>query len=106
MQAITPLIISSFIAALVSAVVSSLFTRAKTSTRKQIEKQEAFQQGMRALLWGELKQMHLDAAKAGGLTTEERHQLENVYKAYHALGGNGTGTRLHDEAMNLPVKTS
>ena len=105
MQEILPLIISSFIAAFVSAIVSSIYTRAKSVTQKQIESQKAFQQGMRALLWGELKQMHSEAQLKGGLDTEERHQLENVYNAYHALGGNGTGTRLHEEAMNLPVLT-
>lgn len=105
MDAFIPLIISSTIAALVSAIVSSIYTRAKCATQKQLEAQKAFQQGMRALLWAELKQLHIDAHDANGMTTEERHHLDNVYEAYHALGGNGTGTRLHEEAMNLPVLT-
>ena len=105
MQTLIPLIISSFVAALVSAIVASVYTRAKTATQRQIEKQEAFQKGMRALLWGELKRVHADGKVENGLTTEDRHHLEEVYMAYHSLGGNGTGTHLHDEAMNFPVKT-
>lgn len=105
LEPVLPLVISSFVAALVSAIVSSIYTRAKTVAQEQIESQKAFQQGMRALLWAELKQLHILAQEHGGLDTEERHHLENVYEAYHALGGNGTGTRLHEEAMNLPVLT-
>ena len=37
------------------------------------------------------------------MEVEERRHLENVYSAYHNIGGNGTGTRLYEESMHLPV---
>ena len=30
--------------------------------------------------------------------------IEALYDAYHRLGGNGTGTRLYQTAVNLPIK--
>jgi len=39
----------------------------------------------------------------GGLTVVDRKHLESVYAAYHGLGGNGTGTRLYEDAMRQPV---
>lgn len=61
------------------------------------------QDGMRALLWRELKNIHAEAVAQEGLDVEDRRHLENVYSAYHAIGGNGTGTRLYEESMRLPL---
>ena len=30
--------------------------------------------------------------------------LEYLYRSYHALGGNGTGTELYNRAKGLPIK--
>ena len=43
-----------------------------------------------------IKQGHIDM---GGLKN-----LEYLYKSYHALGGNGTGTELYNRAKALPIR--
>lgn len=101
---------STLLAAVVSAAVSSLVAALKAGGRKAIERteadralDEAMRAGMRALLWRELQLIHAHAADNGGMTVAERRHLESVYQAYHALGGNGTGTRLYEDAMRQPV---
>ena len=42
-----------------------------------------------------IKQGHIDM---GGLKN-----IEYLYKSYHALGGNGTGTELYNRAKALPL---
>ena len=103
---------TAIISSLASAIVASCvaLVRSKSNkTLKQMEKEreemDALKLGMRALLWEQLNEIFAKAKEQNGLSVEERHNLTNVYEAYHALGGNGTGTRLHDEAMNLPVLT-
>ena len=32
------------------------------------------------------------------------HIFEHLYKAYHALGGNGTGTEIYKRVKELPMK--
>ena len=103
---------TAIISSLASAIVASCvaLVRSKSNkTLKQMEKEreemDALKLGMRALLWEQLNEIYAKAKAQNGLSVEERHNLTNVYEAYHALGGNGTGTRLHDEAMNLPVLT-
>lgn len=59
--------------------------------------------GLCELLWRELKTIHREAEEKGGMTIDERQHLEQVYESYHSLGGNGTGTRLYDDAMKLRV---
>ena len=101
---------STLLTAVISAVVSSLVAMLKAGGRKAIERteaekasDEAMRAGMRALLWRELQVIHATAMDKGGLAVPERRHLESVYSAYHGLGGNGTGTRLFEDAMNMPV---
>lgn len=103
-------IASTLLTAVISAAVSSLVAVLKAGGEKAIERteaekasDEAMRAGMRALLWRELQTIHAHAMDQGGLTVAERRHLESVYSAYHALGGNGTGTRLFEDAMNMPV---
>jgi hypothetical protein len=101
-------VVSSIASAIIASIVALI--RNKTSKNvKQLEKEQAemdaLKIGMRALLWQEINDIYMRGKHAGGLSVDQRHNLENVYAAYHGLGGNGTGTRLHDEAMELSVLT-
>lgn len=37
------------------------------------------------------------------ITLRELKNLEHIYNAYHALGGNGTGTELYERCKELPI---
>lgn len=95
--------ITSLVSGLVGALVATLIGMAKDKRRSDSASDQALRDGMRCLLWRELKNIHADAAAAGGMDIEERRHLEGVYNAYHGIGGNGTGTRLFEESMSLPV---
>lgn len=103
-------ITSTLLTAIISAVVSSLVATVKAGGKKAVERSEAekaaneaMRAGMRALLWRELQVIHAHAVAQGGLTVEERRHLESVYGAYHVNDGNGTGTRLYNDSMSMPV---
>lgn len=104
---ITQIVITSALTTLVGAVVGALVASAisyfKSVKQGHDDTNDAIRDGMRALLWRELKNIHSEAAARGGMDTEERKHLESVYKAYHGIGGNGTGTRLYEDAMNKPL---
>lgn len=38
------------------------------------------------------------------LSIEELDDLEHLYNAYHALGGNGTGTEIFKRVKELPIR--
>lgn len=41
----------------------------------------------------------------GYASIEQKEQADNIYRVYHnQLGGNGVGTHLYEEIINLPVK--
>lgn len=91
--------ISAVVGALVGAMTSHLGKRAEANAAEG----KGMREGMRALLWRELRNIHSEAAADGGMDVAGRRHLENVYSAYHDIGGNGTGTRLYEESMHLPV---
>lgn len=95
--------ITAIISSLASALVASIVASSKSRIKKEKQTMDALNAGMRALLWRELNDIHKEALTDGGMTPDERHNLEQVYNAYHQIGGNGTGTRIYEEAMKLPV---
>lgn len=110
MESLAAIVITDIVSCVVATCVASVVATVKAQGRKVSEKSErerveseAMKAGMRALLWAELQRIHERAMAHGGLTVEERRHLESVYAAYHGLGGNGTGTRLYTDAMNMPV---
>ena len=110
MASLAQIVVTTTVSCLVSAMVAACVATVKAQGRKASERaerereaSEALKAGMRALLWAELQRIHERAMAQGGLTVEERRHLESVYAAYHGLGGNGTGTRLYEDAMRQPV---
>lgn len=95
--------ITTVVASLASALVASVIASGTSHLKKGKTDYEALKCGMRALLWRELQIIHTQATEQKGLDVEERRHLESVYEAYHAIGGNGTGSRIYDEAMKMPV---
>lgn len=63
--------------------------------------------GIRALLRAEIirvyNKYHDDL---GYCPIYVKQSIEDIYKQYHALKGNGVGTQLHDAIMALPTEPS
>jgi len=91
-----------FVAA-IAAVSASIVAPVVNFFLQKASNKGALAQGMRALLWREICTIHRECVANKGITLEEREHLESVYQAYHAINGNGTGTRLYQEATNLPT---
>lgn len=66
------------------------------SHKREEAKDKAMEEGMRTLLHAELTeiyQRHVEAGIPISLRTQE--EAWHIYRAYHALGGNGTGTEMY-----------
>lgn len=65
---------------------------------------KAMEKGMRAILRQQLIDYHAQYVASGAACPVSiKEQATKVYEAYHALGGNGTGTRLWEEIMAAHV---
>lgn len=66
---------------------------------------KAMLSGMRSLLRNALMETHRRCViQQKYCEVVDKEVTERNYIAYHDLGGNGTGTRLYEEIMALPIK--
>lgn len=71
---------------------------------KAIKKQyQAVSDGMVVILHFRLNRECLRVQHKKCMTLGERQDLEDIFNAYAALGGNGTGKQLYLQTMQLPV---
>lgn len=74
-------------------------------TARTVRQLAALKTGMQDLLRAQLIQIHGSTVALGRpVPVDLKEEADRVYQSYHALGGNGTGTRLHDEIMSAHVK--
>ncbi len=64
-------------------------------------RQLAMEKGTRALLKTELCRIHRESTTRGGLPYDEESLAEELYSAYHALGGNGQGTTMINDIREM-----
>lgn len=70
----------------------------------RVKQQEAIREGIKALLWDRLYSIYHECANANQISVDGLKNAEQIYKQYHALGGNGTGTELFERLCKLPSK--
>lgn len=56
--------------------------------------------GLRVLLRAEIIRIHREYVQTNSpIPVEVMDEADDAYSAYNALGGNGTGTKMHDDIM-------
>lgn len=74
--------------------------------KKLQSKYDILIEGIQNLLRDKLKKDALKYISKEFITQEELEEYEETYKIYTASGGNGVGTKYHDDVMNLPIRES
>lgn len=71
--------------------------------RRNAEWQQAMTGGMRSMLRAELLHEYNKWTTRGYCPMDSKEYVEKTYISYHALGGNGIGTAMYEEVMELPM---
>ena len=66
------------------------------------EKLDALNSAVIELAYLRIRERYKNAMRHGWLHPNEKHIIERLYKAYHSIGGNGTGTQMIEEIRRLP----
>jgi len=88
------------IVAAVGGAVKMLYKQVK----KYYQEQSLLKEGVLAILHDRLYQECSFLIAQEHITAEGLRNLEYLYRSYHALGGNGTGTELYLRCKKLPIK--
>lgn len=67
------------------------------------KRQKAIEDGVRDILRMQILDKGEQCIKDGKITVSQKDAIDSAYNSYHALGGNGTITRVHQEIMELPL---
>lgn len=70
---------------------------------QRYKEQEAIKEGLVAILHDRLCQSCLYFMSKNEIGLTELKNIERMYKAYHNLGGNGTGTELYERVLELKI---
>ena len=103
---------------ILGGVAGYLFDRAKRLAEKKdileekqealaltiSQKQTAMEDGMRMMLKIELRRIYSHAIKQGYISYEDEQFAEDIYNRYHALGGNGQGTKMIADIKALEMR--
>lgn len=74
--------------------------RERSHDERKDAEHAALMAGMRELMRVQLYDMHKRYVVNGEpMPYDEKERADSVYAVYHALGGNGTGTHVHEELM-------
>lgn len=95
--------LGAFFAGIVSAV-SFAWNRLLGRFKDEFVEQELIKQGVLALLHDRLYQAFKNCSAQGYITANQLNNLEHLYKSYHTLGGNSTGTELYHRCKNMEIK--
>ena len=89
---------------LIAAALGLAYKRLAEKVKAQEDERKAIKAGMLAILHDRLYQACTFYIGQGSIDTAGLKNLEYIYNAYHALGGNGTGTELYNRAKALTIK--
>lgn len=88
----------------ITGVLAAAYRSLSKRIKAQEEERKAVKEGLLAIMHDRLYQSCTYFIKQGYIDTSGLKNLEYLYKSYHALGGNGTGTELYNRAKALPIK--
>lgn len=87
----------------ISGVLAAAYRRLSKRIKEQEQERQAIKTGLLAILHDRLYQACLHYISQGWIDDDGMKNIEYLYKSYHALGGNGTGTELYTRAKSLPL---
>jgi hypothetical protein len=83
-----------------SAAIKHLWTKQKCQSARQ----DAVEDGVKALLHDRIYSGYAECECKGFASVDDIKNLEYLYRPYHDLGGNGTGTELFERVKKMPVE--
>lgn len=66
----------------------------------------AVKRGLRAILCDNILKEYGECVKRGSVPIYVMQNIESMYNAYHALGGNGSMTEIYQRLLEMPVDTT
>lgn len=78
-------------------------TRINKKLKEEKVRNQAIENGVRDILRMQILDTYERCKIAGTISVSRKDAIDSAYNSYHALGGNGTITQVHNELMGMPI---
>ena len=78
-------------------------TRINRKLKEEKIRNQAIENGVRDILRMQILDTYDTCRAAGVISVSRKDAIDSAYNSYHALGGNGTITHVHNELMDMPI---
>lgn len=90
--------------ALITTALTAAFAQLNYKIKKRMQKHDALEAGMQAILRDRIIQAYNHYVTKGWLPFYAMENVTQMYDAYHALGGNGAVQELYEKMLKMPQK--
>ena len=97
-------ILAPIISACTTCIIGYLLKKLKKIADKREIEEEAIRAGLVALCRDRILQGYRYYKQHNGISVQDLESMNKLYKAYHALGGNGTITTVYKKIQQFPLK--
>ena len=87
----------------VLTVVGIIDRNLNTKLKKEQERNQAIENGVRDMLRLTILDNYERCKQAGFISVARKEAVDSAYSSYHLLGGNGVITQVHKEIMEMPI---
>ena len=105
LQQYIPTIISTILGFATTSLLTILVNRINRDKKEKKQRQNdiaLLKDGMKHILLTEIKADNAQYVSKGWCSSEDKEEFTRKYQTYHGLKGNGLGTRLWLEVLDLP----
>lgn len=88
----------------ISSLIGAIFVSAVNYVKLKNSSYKLIKDGVIAILHNKIYTLGKQYIAQEHISVEALDDFEHLYKAYHALGGNGTGTEIYKRVKELPMK--
>lgn len=88
----------------ISSLIGAIFVSAVNYVKLKNSSYKLIKDRVIAILHNKIYTLGKQYIAQEHISVEALDDFEHLYKAYHALGGNGTGTEIYKRVKELPMK--
>ena len=92
-----------FVFGLVATALTAGYAKISKRLKEEKERNKAIENGVRDILRMQILDTYEKCKSNGTISVSRKDAIDSAYNSYHALGGNGTITQVHNELMEMPI---
>lgn len=89
---------------LITTGIGIVLRRISKKLEAERKRNEAIENGVKDILRIQILDTYDRCKQSGVISVARKDAIDSAYSSYHALGGNGTITRVHEEIMAMGIQ--